>query len=123
LNCKYYYNGTCNNNTLNITSEYTIKDAMHKITEDGILHELVEENFDIKDISNLFFKQLIENEYIKKAKINKLQDIDIYNIESELHEIIEETIFQSILPLADKISNNRKITISDPREFCCNKWE
>ena len=123
LNCKYYYNKTCNNCNLNIQTELNTTDAVHVYTEEGYLHEDVIEKIEMDDVTKPLYKKMIEENYIKKNMIDKLNKIDTYDIEVNLHEMIEDIIFKTVLPMTRKNSVQSKMIIKDPNNFYCSNWE
>ena len=123
LNCKYHYNKTCNNCNLNIQTELNTTDAVHVYTEEGYLHEDVIEKIEMDDITKLLYGKMIEENYIKKNMIDKLNKIDTYDIEVNLHEMIEDIIFKTVLPMTRKNSVQSKMIIKDPNNFYCSNWE
>ena len=123
LNCKYYYSKTCNNCNLNIQTELNTTDAVHVYTEEGCLHEDVIEKIEMDDITKILYEKMIEENYIKKNMIDKLNKIDTYDIECELHEMIEDIIFKTVLPMTRKEVMRSRMTINEPENFYCSNWE
>lgn len=125
LNCKWFYNGNCNNKDTRISA--LIEQDGTSYIEDGILIETLKENLNFKDIIETVIVQLQEQEIIKKIYTNNWNKIhnkiDNDYIENEIIENIEQSLSNSIINYFNNSNIKNKIIIEDPANFKCNYWE
>lgn len=126
LNCKYYYNRQCNNKTLPIQPESNIEDITTEFIEEGILSGSLQELLTNKELKRIFLNdfihRIIEKDYIKKNKIDKLLQ-DSYSDDDEIN-IIEELDNTISIMLKRYFKNSiSNIKITQPEEFYCSNWE
>ena len=126
LNCKYYYNRQCNNKSLPIQPESNIEDITTEFIEEGILSGSLQELLTNKELKRIFLNdfihRIIEKDYIKKNKIDKLLQ-DSYSDDDEIN-IIEELDNAISIMLKRYFKNSiSNIKITKPEEFCCSNWE
>lgn len=126
LTCKYYYNRQCNNKTLPIEPESNIEDITTEFIEEGILSGSLQELLTNKELKRIFLNdfihRIIDKDYIKKNKIDKLLQ-DSYSDDDEIN-IIEELDNTISIMLKRYFKNSiSNIKITQPEEFYCSNWE
>ena len=121
INCKWYYNATCNCKDFIRTINIVDNDTRYiSYIEEGYFSENIRENIDIKELGKNYIKMLIEQDYIKKNK-----DIKKINLESEEMEIFEYIEFALYKSIQNYFEGNAgaDIKINNPDEFSCCYWE
>lgn len=119
MNCKYFYAGKCNNKEVNSNITLNTKQGF-EYSEEGILVEALREGFPFKDLIEIITKELKVNDMLKKRYDYDKIKFE-YDVEEELYNMVDSALYNSLSNYFDGTSEG--IKISEPREFCCNKWE
>lgn len=124
INCKWFSSGICNCKDFSDSIQLidNTENKVIKFIEDGYLSESIHEEINLKYLGSLFSSELIENGYIKKPCIDKVDNLDYYNSEVEIMEYID-TLVSNLLIRYFKNNNHSKVTIKDPYNFICCHWE
>lgn len=122
INCKWYYNKSCNCKQIKFTCDNSIDDQINTFVEDGILWEGIKESLNFKELATIYLKAIAEAGAIKKNINNKLVSNNIEEAETNIIEIIDSCISKL---LNNNFENDKlnKVYINKPDNFYCCYWE
>lgn len=122
INCKWYYNKSCNCKQISFTCDNSIDDQINTFIEDGILWEGIKENLEFKELTSIYLNAIKEAGAIKKNINNKKISSNIEEAETNIIEIIDSGISKL---LNNNFENDKmnKVYINKPGDFYCCYWE
>lgn len=121
INCKWYYNQSCNCRNVNFTCANNIEDQVIDFIEEGTLIEGIKETLEFKELTSIYLNAIKEAGAIKKNINSKLINSNIEESESEIIEIIDNCV-SSLINNNFKNSTS-KVNVDNPESFYCCNWE